>query len=155
MIKVEWLFGGLSVSILMGPVDDSDMDLVVKTKSIPLALDVAGLQNISVQETTEAKDTEFWPTITLSDPNRRAIINTTVSEALLKAEKEEAKMVGIYTLGLEVARVPSWEVAEEIIKAIHVHSKTNCSLEKIVIVASSPTQVSSFQYVLDNISVIV
>ncbi len=139
----------------MGPVDDSDMDLVIKSKSIPLALDAAGLQNISVQEATEAKDTEFWPTITLSDPNRRDIINTTTSEALLKAEEKEGKVVGIFTLGLEAARVPSWEVAEEIIKAVHIHSKNNSSLKKIMIVASSPTQVSSFQYVLDNISVIV
>ena len=139
----------------MGPADDSDMDLVIKTKSISLALDAAGLQNISVQETTEAKDTEFWPTISLSDANRRAIINTTISEALLKAEEKEGKVVGIYTLGLEVARVPSWEVAEEIIKAVHTHSKSSSSLQRIIIVASSPTQLSSFQYVLDNISVIV
>ncbi len=155
MIEVEWLFGNLSVSIMMGPIDDSDMDLVIKTKNIPLALDAAGLQNISVQETTEAKDTEFWPTISLSDPNRRAVINTTTSEALVKAEDNEGKVVGIYTLGLEVARVPSWEVAEEIIKAIYTHSKKDCNLERIVIVASSPTQVSSFQYVLDNITLIV
>jgi hypothetical protein len=154
-MEVEWLFGNISVSIVMGPLDDSDMDLVIKTKSISLGLGPSEPQSISVQEVTGAKETEFWPTISLGDPNRRAIINATTSQALVKAGEEESKTVGIFTLGLEVARVPSWEVAEEIVKAIYSHSKDDCSIEKVVIVASSPTQVSSFQYVLDNVTVIV
>ena len=57
-------------------------------------------------------------------------------------------------MGLEVSRLPTWEIAEEIIKAINDYSKKESVLDKIVLVASSPTQVSSFQYAITNISVI-
>ncbi|GAG71541.1 unnamed protein product, partial [marine sediment metagenome] len=52
------------------------------------------------------------------------------------------------------SRIPSWEIAEEIIKAINDYSKEETLLDKIMLVASSPTQVSSFQYALNNISII-
>lgn len=164
MNKVQWLFGDLSVSVKMGPVDDSEMGLVIKTKNIPIGLDAGGTAGpggtvggfgISIQEATNAEAVEYWPTITLQDPNRRELIQTTTINGLQKAEKEKMEEVGIFTMGLEVARVPSWEIAEEIVKAVYDHSKNECNLCRVVIVTSTPTQMSSLQYALDNVSIII
>ncbi|MGY5877080.1 MAG: hypothetical protein RTU30_15115, partial [Candidatus Thorarchaeota archaeon] len=62
--------------------------------------------------------------------------------------------IGFFTMGLEVARVPSWEVAEEIVRALKNHSESNSSIERVIVVAGSPTQVSSFQYALENITIV-
>jgi len=68
---MEWLFGGISIQIELGPLDDSEIGLAVKTKNIPLGLEVAGVQNISAQETSSARNVEYWPRIKMSDLDRR------------------------------------------------------------------------------------
>ena len=65
-----------------------------------------------------------------------------------------AKTIGFFTLGLEVSRIPTWEIAEEIVKVIHTHAKQEAPIERILLVAASPTQMSSFQYALQNASII-
>ena len=90
----------------------------------------------------------------MDNPDRREAIYNSTIEALNSAEKIEATKIGFFTMGLEVSRLPSWEIAEEIIKAINDYSKVETLLDKIMLVASSPTQVSSFQYALNNISII-
>jgi hypothetical protein len=160
---MEWLFGGIAISVLLGPYDDADLGLVVKSKDIALGLDPGGVLGgggtiggfgISVQESTSSEHVEYWPPISMGDPERRRLIYATAKAALEYAEELKEKEVGFYTMGLEVARVASWEVAEEIIRAIHVHSKVSTVIDRVIIVASSPTQLSSLQYALDNISII-
>ena len=46
------------------------------------------------------------------------------------------------------------KIAEEIVRALHRHCQHECKIEKVVIVASTPTQVSSLQYALDNVQII-
>ena len=90
----------------------------------------------------------------MDNPDRRnAIYNATI-DALNSAERIEATKIGFFTMGLEVSKLPTWEIAEEIVKAINDYSKEETLLDKIMLVASSPTQVSSFQYALNNISII-
>jgi len=160
---VERVFGNMDISVVLGPYDDSKIDLVVKSKAIPLGLDsgsilgtggTPGGLGITVQEASTVDNITFWPGITIKDANRRASIYSTAKGALDEAERLESKSIGFFTLGLEVSGVPSWEVAEEIMKAIHAHSKGNHNLKQVLIVASSPTQVSSFNYVMDNVSII-
>ena len=101
-----------------------------------------------------AENIIHWPTISIQDSNRRSIIYNATMEALDNAAKIQAAQVGFFTMGLEVSRLPSWEIAEEIVKAINDYSKKDSLLYKVMLVASSPTQVSSFQYAINNISII-
>ena len=147
-----WFLGNLSVNVEMGKIEDSELDVVVKTKDIAIG-SIAG--NITIKEGSDAGEIIYWPGIALSNPDRRSEIFTAAREALKTAEGLKAQKVGFFTMGLEVSRIPSWEVAEEIVKAIIDHSKSDCSLSSIMLVASSPIQVSSFQYALNNIASIV
>jgi len=160
---VQQSIGSIDVSVTLGRFDDSDLDLVVKSQDIPLGITPGGVIGgggtvggfgITIKEATNAENVIHWPAISMDNPDRRnAIYNATV-EALNSAEKIEATKIGFFTMGLEVSRIPSWEIAEEIIKAINNYSKEETLLDKIMLVASSPTQVSSFQYALNNISII-
>ena len=146
-----WSLGNISICVELGHEDDSDMDLVVKANHIPLGLNKSG---ITVKEGSNADEVLHWPGISMKDPDRRQAIYDAAKSALEKAEKVEAKQVGFFTTGLEVARIPSWEVAEEIVKAVHSHSRNESKINKVLFIASSPTQVSSFQYTLNNITTI-
>ncbi|MHA1613977.1 MAG: hypothetical protein ACTSYJ_03980 [Candidatus Thorarchaeota archaeon] len=160
---VQQSIGSIDVSVILGRFDDSDLDLVVKAQDIPLGITPGGVIGgggtvggfgITIKEASDAENVIHWPAISMDNPDRRkAIFNATV-EALNSAEKIEATKIGFFTMGLEVSRIPSWEIAEEIIKAINDYSKEETLLDKIMLVASSPTQVSSFQYALNNISII-
>lgn len=147
-----WSLGNLRVIIGLGGIDDSDIDLAVKTKDIKLGRKGP---SITVQEGSNAEETLYWPGISLDNPDRRSVIYTAAKGALETAEGLNAGKVGFFTMGFEVSRIPSWEVAEEIVKAILNHSKTGSGLNSILLVASSPIQVSSFQYTLNNIATIV
>ena len=147
-----WSLGNINISVELGHTDDSDMDLVVKASDLPLSLDKSG---ITVKEGSNAGEILHWPSIKMSDPNRRQEIYNSTKDALEAAERIEAKRIGFFTTAFEVARVPSWEVAEEIIKAVHNHSKNDSNLAYVLLVASSPIQVSSFQFVLNNIATVV
>jgi hypothetical protein len=146
-----WSLGNISICVQLGHDDDSDLDLVVKSNHIPLGLNKSG---ITVKEGSNADEVLHWPGISIKDSERRQTIYDMTKSALERAEKIEAKQIGFFTTGLEVARVPSWEVAEEIVKAVYFHSKNESKLSKVLFIASSPTQVSSFQYALDNIATI-
>lgn len=146
-----WSLGTLSVNVELGNVDDSNIDVVVKTKDITLGSKGA---RITVNEASNAAEVLYWPGITMDNPDRRSIIYTAALGALETAEGMKAQKVGFFTMGFEVSRIPSWEVAEEIVKAIVSHSKAECSLDSVLLVASSPIQVSSFQYALNNIATI-
>lgn len=139
-----WSLGNFSVIVELGHNDDSDIDLVVKTRDIPLG-------SVSVKEGSNAEEVQYWPSISMGNPDRRTSIFTAALRALERADSLKAKNVGFFTMGLEVSRIPSWEVAEEIVKAIASHSKTESRLNRVLLVASSPMQVSSFQYALNNI----
>ena len=147
-----WSLGSISVCVVLGHEDDSDMDLVVKASVIPLGLEKSG---ITVKEGTNAGEIIHWPVIKMSSPNRRQEIYDSAKNALETAERVKAKKVGFFTTALEVARVPSWEVAEEIVKAVHSHSQIESKLDRVLLVASSPIQVSSFQYVLNNLASVI
>lgn len=154
--------GGIDVLVQLGPYDDSGLDLVVKAEKIPMgvpSLEVnaegtMGGFGISIKEASNAKAVRYWPSISLHDSDRRKIIYSTARNALNDAESSKAVNVGFFTLALEVSRIPSWEVAEEITKAVHSHSKQRSFVERVFIVASSPIQVSSFQFALDNFGII-
>ncbi|MFW9806114.1 MAG: hypothetical protein ACFFFK_05240 [Candidatus Thorarchaeota archaeon] len=148
----SWTLGKFSVYVELGKIDDSNMDLVVKTKDVTLGSMEA---TFTVKEGSNAADVLYWPRISLSNPDRRSEIYSAAIEALEKAIDKKAQRVGFFTMGLEVSRIPSWEVAEEIVKAILKHSKTESNLDSISLVASSPIQVSSFQFALNNIPTIV
>jgi len=157
------MVGNISVSISLGRADDTDLGLVVKAKNIRMGTDVGGVGGvggttgafgITIQEATSSENVEHWPRVSMTDPDRRATIYDATSKALRTAEGLEVKEVGFFTMGLEVGRIPTWETAEEIVRAVHAHAKNAESVERIALVASSPTQVSSFQYALDNIQTI-
>lgn len=159
----DHVFGNMGVSVILGPYDDSKMDIVVKSKMIPMGLDPAtsfgsggtpGGLGIAIQEATAVDSVEYWPGITIQDLDRRATIYRTAKSALDTAEKLNYESIGFFTLGFEVSRVPSWEVAEEIVKAIFVHSKGEHGLRRVFIVVSSPTQASSFGFAIQNIRII-
>jgi hypothetical protein len=147
----NWTLGNLSVNVELGDFDDSNMDLVVKTKDIMLG---SRGSTITVKEGSSAEEIRYWPGISLSNPDRRDQIYTATMEALEAAKEINAHRVGFYTMGFELSRIPSWEVAEEIVKAIVTHSKTENSLDAVSLVAGSPIQVSSFQFALNNIATI-
>ena len=73
-----------------------------------------------------------------------------MEEALEEAEKLELKRVGLFTLGLEVSRIPSWEVANEVTRALVEHLKDNSSLEAVFLVVGSTMQMSSLEFALSN-----
>ncbi len=159
----DHVFGNMGVSVILGPYDDSKMDIVVKSKMIPMGLDVGtafgsggtpGGLGITIQEATAVDCVEYWPGITIQDLDRRATIYRTAKSALDTAEKLNYECIGFFTLGFEVSRVPSWEVAEEIVKAIFVHSRGEHGLKRVFIVVSSPTQASSFRFAIQNVGVI-
>ncbi|MFW9786536.1 MAG: hypothetical protein ACFFE2_00740 [Candidatus Thorarchaeota archaeon] len=145
----NWSLGNLRVSVELGDIDDSSMDLVVKTKDIALGA------SIVAKEGSNANEVLYWPGISLKNPDRRSEIFTAALGALETARSLNAQRVGFFTMGFEVSRIPSWEVAEEIVKAIVSHSKTESGPNYVFLVASSPIQVSSFQYALNNISTVV
>lgn len=151
---MEWLFRDIAVRIVMGQFDDTELGLVVKSRNIPLGVEMGGVA-VTAQEASSSENVEFWPNISMGNPQRRSVIFHAASEALQKAEILDQTSIGFFTLGLEVARIPTWEIAEEIVKALHRHCQAECNIEKVVIVASTPTQVSSLQYALDNVQIIV
>jgi hypothetical protein len=110
--------------------------------------------DISMRQDVQADRIEYWPTLSIKDSHRRQVIYDAAEKALLIANEQGLSDVGFYTFGYEVARIPSWEVAEEIVKALHTHAKKEPKIKKAVIVASSPTQYSSLEFALDNGSVI-
>jgi O-acetyl-ADP-ribose deacetylase (regulator of RNase III) len=134
----------------LGPYDDSEIELTVKSKSIG---STQGLGFV-VKESSSSNNIEYWPELTISSENRRERIYESSKMALENAERLKIGSVGFFTLGLEVSRVPSWEVAEEIAKAIYTHSKRASKVQEVIVVSSSPTQVSSFQYAFENIDII-
>jgi hypothetical protein len=147
---IAWSFGSIKIGVHLGPYDDSDIELTVKSKSIGSK---RGL-GFTVQEASASDNIEFWPELTIASENRRQAIYASSKRALESAERQDITSVGFYTLGFEVARVPSWEVAEEIAKAIYAHSKWSSKVKEVVVVSSSPTQMSSFQYAFENIDII-
>jgi hypothetical protein len=147
---IDWSFGSIKIGVHLGPYDDSKIELTVKSKSIG---STQGL-GFTVQEATSSDNIEFWPELTIASENRRQAIYESSKTALENAERQNISSVGFFTLGLEVSRVPSWEVAEEIAKAIYTHSKWSSKVKEVVVVSSSPTQVSSFQYAFENIDII-
>jgi hypothetical protein len=146
-----WSLGNLYVLVELGHNDDSDIDVVVKTREIALGTKKA---SITVKEGSNAEEVLYWPGISMGNPDRRSVIYDAAKGALETADSLKAQKLGFFTMGLEVSRIPSWEIAEEIVKAIVSHTKTGCGLNSVVLVASSPIQVSSFQYALNNISTI-
>ncbi len=153
----ERSFDSIRIKVRLGPCKDDKLDLALMSSNLLAGLNVgaasAGL-GITIQEQPSAEKAEYWPVLSMDTPNRRLAIYEAVKHTLETAERTEAERVGIFTLGLEVARVPSWEVAEEISKAVYDYSKMTTCVREVVVVASSPTQVSSFQYALNNISII-
>ena len=156
-------FRGTDVSVQLGPCDDSDIGLVVKAQSFPINVSsqsaTGGIHNdsgfeISIREAANAQNIRHWPNVSIQNPDRRKIVYQAVIDALEHAEQANVSSVGFFTLGLEVSRVPSWEVAEEIVKAVYDHVKSGTTLDRILLVASSPIQVSSFQFALSNIKII-
>ncbi|MFW9957134.1 MAG: hypothetical protein ACFFCT_03595 [Candidatus Odinarchaeota archaeon] len=156
-------FRGVDVSVQLGPCDDSEMGLVVKAPSIPVGISqksgkgsVSGASGIeiSIKEAANAEIVRHWPSVSIQNPNRRKIVYQAAKDALKDAEDVKVASVGFFTLALEIARMPSWEVAEEIVKAVYDHVKTGTTLDRIILVASSPIQLSSFQFALNNIKII-
>jgi len=151
---MEWLFRDIAVRVELGPYDGRELGLIVQSKEIPLGVEL-DTGHLSAKETTSAEYIEYWPEISMGNPQRRKVIFHAASEALQRAEMLQQTSIGFSTLGLEIARIPTWEIAEEIVRALHLHCKDECDIEKVVIIASTPTQLSSLQYALDNVSIIV
>jgi hypothetical protein len=153
----ECSFDSIRITVRLGPYKDDKLDVALMSSNVLAGVDsgaASGSLGITVQEQPSADKAEYWPVLSMGTPNRRSAIYEAVKNTLDTAERTDAERVGIFTLGLEVARVPSWEVAEEISKAVYDHSKVTTRVREVVVVASSPTQVSSFQYALNNISII-
>ncbi|TFG33645.1 hypothetical protein EU527_07500 [Candidatus Thorarchaeota archaeon] len=155
--------GSIEVQVVLGKFDDSELDLVVKAHDIPLGLSPSGIIGaggtvggfgITIKEASNAKVVLQWPGVSIEDPDRRDVIYQTTRNALKSAEEMEAPSVGLFTMGLEVSRIPSWEIAEEIVQAINDHSKEETAINKVIIIVSSPIQMSSFQFALNNLILI-
>lgn len=151
---------GIQVLVQLGPCDDSNIDLVVKSQNIPFGVSPSSAMSnestiggfgISIKEATNAEMVRHWPIVSIQNQDRRKIVYRAARDALNAAEAASFTSVGFFTLGLEVSRVPSWEVAEEIVKALYDHAKKGTSLDRVMLVASSPIQVSSFQFALNNV----
>jgi hypothetical protein len=148
---------GLLVKLESGRYDDANLDYVVKSKRIGyMPLQVGGSSAVKadpavqVQEMALAKKIAYWPAVSLKDLGRRTIIYDAAKKALDEANRLKATGLGFFTTGLEVAGVPSWEVAEEIVRAVSEYSVNKGTIGTAVLVAGSPIQVSSFQYALNN-----
>jgi hypothetical protein len=148
----NWSLGTLSIDVTLGDIDDSEIDVVVKMKDIAIGSKEA---QYTVREGSNAKEVLYWPGLSISSPDRRSAIYSAAISALQTADGCDAKRVGFFTMGFEVSRIPSWEVAEEIIRAIISHSKSDSRISDIILVASSPIQLSSFQFALNNVATIV
>lgn len=155
----QWSFDGIKVDLRLGPHNGEGIELVVKTRGMKFEVGPAGTKGsfgntsgvtIRIDEATVANKVQYWPPVSVRDTDRRKTIYRAATEALRDAEKEEAKTVGFYTMGLEIAGIPSWEVAEEIVRALQAHPKAQTKISSIVIVASSPTQLTSLEYALNN-----
>ena len=113
--------GSIDVSVILGRFDDSDLELVVKSQDIPLGITPGGVIGgggtvggfgITIKEASDAENVIHWPAISMDNPDRRdAIYNATI-DALNSAEKIEATKIGFFTMGLEVSRIPSWDIAD-------------------------------------------
>ncbi len=150
--------GAIQVQAVMGQFDEkTGLALVSKDltpASRPPSRRYLPVYDVSMMREVQADVIEYWPTLSITDSDRRQTIYDAAEKALLIAHNQELSDVGFYTIGYEVARIPSWEVAEEIVKALHIHAKRESKLKKAVIVASSPTQYSSLEFALENGSVI-
>ena len=149
----------IEVQVVLGKFDDSELDLVVKSQGIPLGFSPSGVIGdggttrefgITIKEATNADNVLQWPGLSILDPNRRETIYQTTKNALLTADGLQAVNVGFFTMGLEVSRIPSWEIAEEIVRALHEYTKKPTKIEKVFIVVSTPTQENSFEFALNN-----
>lgn len=152
----SWKIGDIMVKITLDRENTEEFDFAVASEGITLGLspsDPLGKQTstkISIREKTSAKQVIHWPDISVMDKNRRELIFNTVKDALDSADKEQARVVGFYVFWLEVMRIPSWEVAEEIVRAISDKSLEESNIDSVVIVTSSAIQMSSLQFALDN-----
>lgn len=155
--------GEIEIQLVLGKFDDSELDLVVKSQDIPLGLSPSGVIGaggtvggfgITIKEASNAEVALQWPGVSIEDPDRRNVIFQATRNVLNSADELNAKSIGLFTMGLEVSRIPSWEIAEEIVRAIYEHSKGDTAINRIIMVASSPIQVSSFQFVLNNLTLI-
>lgn len=147
------------VQVVLGKFDDSELDLVVKSQDIPLDLSPSGMIGaggttgefeITIKEASNAENILQWPGLSILDTDRREIIYETTKNALLTADDLKAADIGFFTMGLEVSRIPSWEIAEEIVRALNEYSKKLTKIEKVFIVVSTPTQENSFEFALNN-----
>jgi hypothetical protein len=146
----EWKIGKITVSIELGPYNDSKISLVVKSKAIPIGDGARGVPSVMVHESSSAENIEYWPSITMEDSNRRNTMFQAARDIFKIAEKNSATNVGFFTMGLELARIPSWEIAEELVRALNAHSEVATSVQKVYFIGSTPTQLSSFQFALNN-----
>ncbi len=156
---MSYYLDNVEVQLIMGQFDDSDLDLVVKSQDIPLGLSPSGILGsggtvggfgITVKEASNAGTVLQWPELSIENPDRRELIYETTRNALITADEIEAVKIGLFTMGLEVSRIPSWEVAEEIVRAVYEYSREPTKIEKVFLVVSSTTQESSFQFTLSN-----
>ncbi|UCH05710.1 MAG: hypothetical protein JSW05_05970, partial [Candidatus Thorarchaeota archaeon] len=134
----ECSFDSIRIKVKLGPSKDDKLDVALMSSNVLAGVDsgaASGGLGITVQEQPSAEKAEYWPVLSMETPNRRSAIYEAVKNTLDTAERSEAERVGIFTLGLEVARVPSWEVAEEISKAVYDHSKVTTRVTYVVIVA--------------------
>jgi hypothetical protein len=146
----EWKIGEITVSIELGPFDDSKIGLVVKSKTIPIGNGSHSGPSIIVKESSSAKFVEYWPNISMENPNRRSTVFEAAKQILKNAENHSVTDIGFLTMGLELARIPTWEIAEELTRALNAHSREASNVKRVYLIASSPTQHSSFQFALNN-----
>ncbi|NWF95884.1 MAG: hypothetical protein HXY34_07045 [Candidatus Thorarchaeota archaeon] len=158
----EWTVGKVRVCLHLGPYNGSGMGLVLKSKErhpkgTPRRSNHGGDGALRLcvgndVETSVTERVEYWPPVSVESPDRRKTIYRAIRNTLTLAKRAQIEEVGLYTLGLEVARVPSWEVADEIVRALRHHSSGETSVRRVVIVTSSPTQLSSVEHALKSIS---
>ena len=133
--------GSIKVQVVLGKFDDSDLDLVVKAQDIPIGLSPSGIIGaggtiggfgITIKEASNAEIVLQWPGISIEDPDRREVIYEATKTALTSADEIEASDIGFFTMGLEISRIPSWEIAEEIVRAINEHSKGDTTIQPYI-----------------------
>ncbi|MEM2142415.1 MAG: hypothetical protein QXQ81_04080 [Candidatus Thorarchaeota archaeon] len=145
----DWRFGRVSVRMVPIGSGTGELDVVVKSKGIALETPLHG-SRVILGESVQAKHEIHWPDLSLKDRGRRKIIYDSVRRALMTAVTTNGQKIGIYTLGLELMGIPSWEVAEEVVRSVRDHSVTDEGERTVTIVTSSPLQTSSFEFALDN-----